>query len=716
MRLKLQRLVARGVRRLLKIAVKDGLNIQQEGFSGFQHPMLMEAIPPLNASDLLFLMDSASGRQEKPDLSATSVRASIIIPVFSGEVNYLFQCIRSLMREVDLHRDELILVNATCGHELKRFFSYLEGFVRVVESPKDNAIQAYNYGASVAAGKYLVFLDQNAVVLSGWLAHMLYTIEDNLSAGAVGSLRVDTKGRILEAGKIISRDGLEILYGSGETVGDSQFRYAREVDACGRGSLLIGRELFEKLGGFDERYTPKSYEDADLCFGVRSLGYKVIYQPASKVIQQEDAATDGAELKHQRETSRVKFVEKWRAVLEQEHGAFDSKMWKLAADRRRGPRIIVFEHKVPMPDRDAASLRMSLILKSLARWARPVLVPLYPQAAPDYEIFLDRDGVRVIYPPHHEDLLRDEIFDVAILSRPYVADVVFRKMKLKRLDRRLKIVFDTLDIHFLRLEREYKLTGDRRTAKLAREMKETEKRIGRLSDQIWCVTPEDAEVLDRELPGKSVKIVPTIHPLQERGKPFDAREGLLFIGSFLHSPNADAIHYLVREILPLIKEALPAVKVYVVGSDVPDEITAYNSDDVVVTGYVHNVDPYFHNCRVFVAPLRYGAGINGKVCQALSYGLPTVVSSIGAEGIGLKNGCEAMIVDDPREFARSVTEVYRNRELWEQLSEQGYHHIEQHFTPEALEKNIHEAITDVCAGRGRAEPEAGANPGRISAA
>lgn len=717
--------VGRGVRLtgdLLNIAVSNGLDLRRELpwdmraclvkanlYPGLPQGNGEQPLPDgdpspgaLGPQDFLFLMDVLSGLKDAPAAAARPVRASIVIPVF-GKVGYTFQCFRALLREVNLQEDELIIVNNGSEDETERVFSHLKGLVRLINNRENlGFVHACNQGAAAARGEYLVFLNNDTVVKPGWLERLVETAEKDSSVGAVGSMLLYPDGRLQEAGGVVWVDGNGWNYGRGKDPDESRFRYAREVDYCSAASLLVRKHLFDELGGFDERYAPAYFEDTDLCFGVRSLGYKVVYQPLSRVIHYEGvtAGTDvQSGFKRHQEVNRDRFVEKWREVLRREHLENDPQQVRIAADRRGGPRVIVFDHEVPTPDKDSGSVRMHLLLKSLAKWGRPVFVPVYQSAGREYEVSLEKEGVRVASLAEYKDLLREGDFYAAILSRASVADAVLPA--IRKIDPTVKIIFDTVDVHHLRLRREYELTGDIRYAEEAALLKRQETRAAAASDQVWFVTPDDAEALRREVPAISAKVIPNLHPLQGRGEEFGAREGLLFIGNFNHRPNTDAVHYFVHKVFPLVRESLPGVKFYVVGSHMPDEIKWYGSNEegVETLGYVPDVDPLFHKSRVFVAPLRYGSGMKGKIGQALAYGLPVVTTGVGAEGMGLGHGREAMIAGEQEEFARRVVEVYRNRQLWQQLSDNGYGHVAQRFAPQVVEQSIHAALSELAVGK-----------------
>ena len=391
---------------------------------------------------------------------------------------------------------------------------------------------------------------------------------------------------------------------------------------------------------------------------------------------------------------RARFLAKWRKVRRRDHSEQDALPLARALDNRPDLNVIVFDDRIPAPDRDSGSARMFLILKSLAKLGRPVFMSLGQLQRPEYERQLRKEGVEVAPWTDYQRLLKERRFQVTLLSRPDVAGALLRAVK--KAAPGIKTIFDTVDIACLRLEREYQLTGSEKAAHAARHYQKLETRLARSCDQVWCVTAEDRAALARAVPSARFEIIPNIHLLQDRGKSFAARQGLLFIGNFLHRPNMDAIHYFMREIYPLVREAIPTVTFFIVGDHALPELAAYASNDVTITGYVAEVDPIFQSCRVFIAPLRFGAGMKGKIGQALSYGLPVVTTSVGAEGMGLENGSEALIADRAQEFAAALIRVYQDAALWQRLSDHGYSHISRHFTPEIVEDRIHQAIKGIC--------------------
>ncbi len=677
----LRRLYSRATRPLSRI---------EEHFAAAKLKAEAPAITPWKTRNHLGLVDALRKRYLSGN-AEPGIRTSILIPVFN-KVDFTFGCVQSLLLEIDLNTVEVIIVNNDSTDDTGEMLAQFKDFVRVITNEENRGfVDACNQGAAVAQGQYLVFLNNDTIVLPDWLKNLLHTIESDSSVGAVGSMLLYPDDRIQEAGAIVWKNGEPFHYGWGKSAEDRRFNFAREVDYCSAASLLIRKDVFNQLGGFDRRYAPAYFEDVDLCFGVRSIGYKVVYQPASRLIHYEGATagTDtSASFKHYQLVNQRKFIEKWQEVLEREHFDEDLDLADEAANRKRGPNIIVFDDRVPQPDRDAGSARIVNILQSLSQLGRTVFVPMKP--LPEFERLLWKDGIETANVVDYLRLIKKRNFRLAILSRTDVASALLHS--IRRADTTVKVVFDMVDASFVRLDREFKITGQPERAKEARHFEELELKLARETHQVWCASTADKRVISRAVGEERIVVVPTIHSLKGRGKPFAKREGLLFIGHLSHRPNSDAIHYFVTEIFPLLKKSLPTICFRIIGSNPSAELQAYASESVKVLGYVPNIDPLFQSARIFVAPLRFGAGVNGKIGEALSYGLPVVTTPLAAEGLELSNGRDALIAQDPQEFADRVLEVYNNAALWQQLADSGYKHIENHFTPRVVGERIEAGV------------------------
>lgn len=653
-----------------------------------QSPALLN---PFGVSDFLLLTEKTEAAEPE------KIESSIIIPVFN-KAEYTFQCLRSLFREIDSTKNEIIVVDNASTDETARMLAQFGTRIRVIRNHENKGfVEACNAGAAAARGKYVVFLNNDTIVQPDWLTALVETIEADELIGAVGSMLVFPDGRMQEAGGIVWNDATAHLYGYGEHPEDLRFNFRRETDYCSGASLLVSKDLFDSFGGFDMRYAPAYYEDTDLCMSVRAANRKVVFQPRSRAVHFE-GVTAGRDtstgFKRFQEINREKFFDKWEAVLERDHLPPAKSNIETASNRASGQKIVVVFNEVPKPDNDSGNVRMFAILKFLAKNYRVVLVPLHKRANDiKYEQELGNLGVETVWIVDFDKRYGREKFDFVMLCYPHIAFYVFPTFK--RMFPKAKFIFDTVDVHFVRLEREYQLTQNKFFARDAHRYKKIETSLAKASDQVWCVTENDKANLQAVAPGAKIEVVPNIHTLGGRGKSFAERLDLLFIGNFRHRPNTDAIRYFLEEVFPHVLREIPDARFRIVGFDTPPEIFALNSETIRVEGFVPNVEPLFRSCRVFVAPLRYGAGMKGKIGQALSFGLPTVTTSIGAEGMNLTDGREVLIADEPKQFADAIINLYQSATLWQTLSDNGFRFIEENFAPSVIDEKINFALEKI---------------------
>src|SRR5215203_826538 len=318
---------------------------------------------------------------------------------------------------------------------------------------------------------------------------------------------------------------------------------------------------------------------------------------------------------------------------------------KLDSRKDRGLEVLVVLDRLPLPTKDAARVRMLAILKILTRFAGVVLILLYHKFEnSNYEQSIKNLGIDLVGVFDFEDFLSERRFDVALISYPYVTEYMLPIVKHRFPD--AKVIFDTVDVHFVRLEREATVKRIRRIAAEARKLRQIETMLANTADQTWCVTEDDRGSLGSEATTADIRVVPNVHEVQDGGPSFEERSDLLFIGNFEHRPNVDAGNLLIDEILPLLLAELPGLKLNVVGGNLTSAMLARSSPDLVFHGFLEDIGPIFRKCRVFVAPLRFGGGMKGKVGEALSFGVPVVTTSTGAEGFGLMDGHDVVIADD----------------------------------------------------------------------
>jgi len=218
---------------------------------------------------------------------------------------------------------------------------------------------------------------------------------------------------------------------------------------------------------------------------------------------------------------------------------------------------------------------------------------------------------------------------------------------------------------------------------LASKMKTDELNVFTKSDCNLTQTGVEIEIVQANMPALLDNMIehPWITELKRSNIGFDNRRHVMFLGGFAHQPNVDAMEFFTAEVWPKLIERLPSdAKLLIVGNSPPDHIRALTNSRIVVTGLVPDLVPYFEQARVFVAPLRFGAGIKGKMIESLAHGVPSVATSIACEGIGLVDGEDCVIANSSDELADGIVKVYENAEVWTRLQQRGYDFIERRYS------------------------------------
>ena len=359
-------------------------------------------------------------------------------------------------------------------------------------------------------------------------------------------------------------------------------------------------------------------------------------------------------------------------------------------------KILVLDRDVPTPDRDSGSYRMFNLLKLLIHLDCQVTFAASNLGTQNqYTEQLSAIGIKVLSKPSvrsiEEHMQRfGETYEVVILSRIEVATA--HLACVRQYAPHAFVIFDTVDLHFVREYRGAKVTGNLRLLKRALYTKRQELAMAQAADCTIVVSPEEKEIIKQACFTAKVQIISNIHEIFEPVPPFGNRKDILYIDAFNHHPNVDAVLYFASEIFPLIKEEIPDIKVYIIGSTPPETIQELHSDNFIVTGYLPDVSPHFRSCKLSVAPLRYGAGVKGKVHLSLSYGLPAVASSIAIEGMPVRPGQDVVIADTPEAMGQSISMVYHDERLWNQLSKNGQQLIDKHFSFEVARSQLVELL------------------------
>jgi GT2 family glycosyltransferase/SAM-dependent methyltransferase len=617
------------------------------------------------------------------DTNATP-EVSIIVPVHN-QLRHTLCCLASLVSWPTRVTFEVIVADDASTDITANAVRALPFPFRLISEPENvGFLYNCNRAALSANGKFIVILNNDTLVLPGWLDALVETFERNPTAGLVGSKLLYPNGVLQEAGGLMWTDGSGWNIGVGEDPRTPGFNFCREVDYCSGASIALRRELWQELGGFDERYAPAYYEDTDLAFRVRQAGYTVLYQPLSQLIHFEGKShgTDlTAGVKQHQVINRSTFVETWKAQLADHSGPTQVDPYCLR--RFAQHRLLYIDAFIPTPDQDSGSVDAVNFLKMAKELGFHVTFLPTDSARHTgrYTRDLQKMGIECLYDgaaaspiPWIEQ--HGPGISLVILSR-FPVSLRFLT-PVRRYCPNAKVIFNTVDLNFLREGRQAHLCGGDNDQLRLLQVQNMEIEIINNSDAVVVVSEAERQLLDELAPSANTIYLPLPREIPNNVADLHATD-IVFIGGYKHMPNVDGARYFVQEIWPLVQAQASDARVILAGSNMPEEIAILAGNGVETIGYVSDLADLFTRARVSIAPLQYGAGQKGKVVTSLSYGVPVVATSVAAEGMEMTDGKHLLIADSPEAFADAVVRLLRDDELWSRLSSEGRRKVNATF-------------------------------------
>ncbi|HVE63552.1 MAG TPA: glycosyltransferase [Mycobacteriales bacterium] len=573
---------------------------------------------------------------------------------------------------------EVILVCNGATPDLVLFAQRKLRGVRVVVSAVNLGFGGGNtYAATLARGELLLLLNDDVTVEPGWLDALVTAADEHPEAAAVGSRILFPDGTLQEAGSVLWADGSTAPVGRGLPADTDAYNFRRHVDYISACSLLVRKSAFDAVGGFDPRYHPAYYEDVDFCLELRQRGHRVLYEPASRIRHHESQSTQLRFKQFLFQRNGAAFRDKWADQIADQEPADPTSPAAVerAVHRGRGkpPRLLLIDDMLPDPGLGAGFGRTHDLISELAfdRWAITFHATNHRNAD---SAALGRFGVELVRGEVEEmieHLAAPGVhYDVVVVSRPHNWE--FFAEAIRGTQPGAVLVYDAEALFHVRLERQAAMATGKAAAKLRQEAakyRALEEQITRLSDHVVSVSPDEAAWFASVPEHAPVTVVEPLTPgIDVTPTGPGRRRDLVYVAGWLardaDSPNADGLRWFAEQVLPLLTAALPWVRLLVTGANPPASVRRLAGPHLEFVGYVQDLAQLYDSARVVISPIRYGAGVKIKTVEALQYGVPTVTTSHGAEGIVLGSTAPLAVADDAAGFVAHLHRLLVDDAAW----------------------------------------------------
>lgn len=634
---------------------------------------------------------------------------SIIIPGF-GKADYTLRCLKSLMKCRIGSRFEVIVVEDASGDRSAEVLRQVQGIRLIWNEENLGFLRSCNKAAALCKGEFIHLLNNDTIVVPGAVDALVNAARQRPDAGIVGSKLIYPNGSLQEAGGVVWSNGDAANYGRNQDPNEPRYNYVREVDYVSGASILLRRALWKLIDGFDERYAPAYYEDTDLSIRLQKMGRPTLYVPQSVVIHCE-GVSNGTSTEHgikaYQVVNREKFVAAHDSYLRKTRGQSGDLSYRtIDALQRRAGLVLIIDHYLPEPDKDAGSRNMLEFCRTLQ--SLNYIIKFWPQnlvGKAEYLAPLEAMGIETLRGPYQKSFdhwvasAGKDITHV-LLSRPTVAP---HYLDAVRRHTNAQVIYYGHDLHYARMQMEASVRGDESIATAAEKMLLVERGIWTRSDMVLYPSQEEIDTIRRVEPRANAQFVP---PFQfdkfiTKQSPHKGQK-VLFVAGFKHSPNVDAATWMVKTIMPLVWKACPEAQLYLVGSSPTQEVLELEqADRVVVTGTVtaESLAAHYAQARVSVVPLRFGAGVKLKVLETMQQGVPLVTTAIGLQG--LPDVSPTLAANDSAEqIAAETIRLLQSDEAWMSSSKAQTRYVQAQFSTNKMRQRFSELMkADPCIQR-----------------
>jgi glycosyltransferase involved in cell wall biosynthesis len=375
----------------------------------------------------------------------------------------------------------------------------------------------------------------------------------------------------------------------------------------------------------------------------------------------------------------------------------NSQPWPCSSHAGPAKKMLYIDSTVPRPDQDAGSDTAFRVLRMLRNegWEISFLPDADYSHDGRYTEALQDIGVCPYYLPYvrySAEFIEncEQDFDVVFLARVYSGGSHFDAVK--RRWPKARIIFNTVDLHYLREQREAILKNDVEGFSRSVELKKRELELISKADSTIVLSSAELSIIEQENVKGNIFVVPPIFS-SDRFVSYDPinRNDIFFLGGYAHLPNVDAVDFFVKEVWPLVLKERTDITFHIAGANPPAHFKDYESDTISLVGYIEDLDDFLGKMRINVAPLRYGAGVKVKVIAGLASGVPCIGTSVAIEGTGIDDGYGVVVANDPKEMANTIIELYDDVDRLAMLSENGRKMVNDNYSIESV-KGLYQTI------------------------